>query len=86
MENWVCSLIKFPGWVPVYECPMRLVKETPEVIEAVNYYHDSEWPRGHLPNAGGLLDQPNTFLQAMRFLKRLEPMCRARMEKKNGHG
>lgn len=37
-------------------------------MQALRYYLDGAWPAGAMPGPGGMMDQPETFLAAMRHL------------------
>ena len=59
------------GHVPFMRCPRALLKGRADEIAALNYFHETHYPDGPLPGAGGLLDQPATFIRSMRFLQGL---------------
>ena len=41
------------------------------MIDAFNIISETNFPEGHLPGPGGILDQPAVFVQAARFIRRL---------------
>ncbi len=67
-----CDECAGQGSIPHMRCPRAMLKDSGEVIAALNYFHETDYPNGPLPGAGGLLDQPESFLRAMRFLQRLK--------------
>lgn len=46
----------------------QITRESIQWLELHEHYR-----RGVLPFAGGLMDQPNQYFEAMSFLNRLEP-------------
>lgn len=50
--------------VDIRRCPLRLI--TPESIEYLKLY--AHYKLGHLPNEGGLYDQPLKYIQAMETI------------------
>ena len=46
------------------DCPFRVVPD--RVLRVLPFYAD--WDKGRLPADGGILDQPASFIDAMRVL------------------
>jgi hypothetical protein len=55
-----------------YDCPQKLLRQSPDVLDAVNYYTSVFKPHSHLPQSGGWLDQPATFCETMQRMTSLE--------------
>jgi hypothetical protein len=60
-SNERCPVCNGSGIEKFYRCPLRLL--TPETAKFIKYY--KLFKQGFLPVEGGLLNQGNTFLQAI---------------------
>jgi len=60
-----CSVCDGVGSVELRDCPYRIV---PKHLTALLPYY-SDWKAGRLPVEGGLLDQSNYYVEAMRCLE-----------------
>ena len=48
-----------------FRCPLKIItKQTGEYVRFYNFFRD-----GYLPNAGGIMDQPGKFLDAMSIIE-----------------
>lgn len=60
------------GTISVYRCPFATAPK--ELLAIIPFY--SDWDKGRLPVPGGVLDQSNFFVEAMRYLDQ----CIARLQ------
>ncbi len=71
-----CELCKGKAMFAFHDCPQKVLRQYPELIEAINYYNTVFKPFGHLPSHGGWLDQPATFCEAMQKFAEIESELR----------
>jgi hypothetical protein len=64
-----CSGCDGSGLVALRRCPVSYLREKPDTVAYLNYFNSVFSSKGLLPAAGGFLDQPAQWCEAMQHLQ-----------------